>query len=52
MITVAEKCLLYSETDPIAAWPRNDAKCQQATSRLLFDHLVGCSEQYGWHVDA
>jgi hypothetical protein len=26
LITVADKCLLYSETDRIAAWPRNDAK--------------------------
>src|SRR5262249_22388816 len=24
-ITVADKCRLYSETDRIAAWPRNDA---------------------------
>src|SRR5262249_136456 len=31
LITVAGKCLLYSETDRIAAWPRNDAKCQQRT---------------------
>jgi hypothetical protein len=27
LITVADKCLLYSESDRIAAWTRNDAKC-------------------------
>src|SRR5262249_34860543 len=28
LITVADKCRLYSETDRIAAWTQNDAKCQ------------------------
>jgi hypothetical protein len=32
LITVADKCLLYSEIDRIAAWPRNDAKCQERKS--------------------
>src|SRR5262249_51063941 len=27
LITVADKCLLYSKSDRIAAWPRKDAKC-------------------------
>jgi hypothetical protein len=34
LITVADKCLLYSESDRIAAWPRNDAKCQSRPWQL------------------
>jgi hypothetical protein len=51
LITVADKCLLYSESDRIAAWPRNDVKCQQRKSAPL-DHLAGNREQYRRYDEA
>jgi len=37
LITFADKCLLYSESDRIAGWPRNDAKCQKQTFALRWE---------------
>jgi hypothetical protein len=40
LITVADKCLLYSERDRIVAWTRNAAKCQNRTSCTAANGIV------------
>src|SRR4051812_17172730 len=47
----APVCLLPPNADmtPLRHWA---VMCQYATSRRLFDHLVGAGEQRWWHFEA